>query len=181
MCSSDLNAQFDVSILEWVYDWHPCFIFDSLSMARALRGVEAGNSLMKLAQDFRLPPKGNAVYNTNGYEKLTPEMEKELAEYCAHDVYLCEQIFTRLAVGYPSKELRLIDMTLKMYTRACLMLDPNMLTDAILEEKENREALLQKLGVEETALASNPQFAALLEKLSVVPPDRKSTRLNSSH
>ena len=40
------NAQFDVSILEWVYDWHPNFIFDSLSMARALRGVEVGNSLM---------------------------------------------------------------------------------------------------------------------------------------
>ena len=80
------NAQFDVSILEWVYDWHPSFIFDSLSMARALRGVEVGNSLMKLAIDFRLPPKGNAVYNTNGYENLTPEMEKELADYCAHDV-----------------------------------------------------------------------------------------------
>ena len=104
------------------------------------------------------------MYNTNGYEKLTPEMEKELAEYCKHDVYLCEQIFTRLAVGYPSKELRLVDMTLKMYTRACLQLDPNMLTDAILDEREKREALLQKLGVEETALASNPQFAALLEE-----------------
>ena len=34
------NAQFDVSIVEWVYDTHPCFIFDTLSMARALRGVE---------------------------------------------------------------------------------------------------------------------------------------------
>jgi DNA polymerase len=168
------NAQFDVSILEWVYNWRPCFIFDSLSMARALRGVEVGNSLMKLALDFGLPPKGNAVYNTNGYNKLTPEMEKELADYCAHDVYLCEQIFTRLAVGYPSKELRLIDMTLKMYTRPVLQLDPNMLTDAILDEKEKREALLQKLGVEETALASNPQFAALLEKLDVVPPTKVS-------
>ncbi len=168
------NAQFDVSILEWVYDWHPSFIFDSLSMARALRGVEVGNSLMKLAIDFRLPPKGNAVYNTNGYENLTPEMEKELADYCAHDVWLCEQIFTRLAVGYPSKELRLVDMTLKMYTRACLELDPNMLTDAILEEKETREALLQKLGVDETALASNPQFAALLTSIGVVPPTKVS-------
>jgi DNA polymerase len=168
------NAQFDVSILEWVYDWHPSFIFDSLSMARALRGVEVGNSLMKLAQDFGLPPKGTAVYNTNGHEKLTPEMEKELAEYCAHDVYLCEQIFTRLAVGYPSKELRLVDMTLKMYTRPVLQLDPNMLTDAILDEKEKREALLQKLDVVETALASNQQFAELLKKLDVVPPTKVS-------
>ena len=168
------NAQFDVSIMEWRYNARPCFIFDTLSMARALRGVEVGNSLAKLAIDFRLPAKGTAVYSTNGVHELDATLERELAEYCKHDVYLCEEIFKRLVVAYPSKELRLIDMTLKMYTRACLELDPNMLTDAILEEKENREALLQKLGVDETALASNPQFAALLEALSVVPPRKVS-------
>ena len=168
------NAQFDISILEWVYGWHPCFIFDTLSMARALRGVEVGNSLMKLAEDFGLPPKGTAVYTTNGYTELAPSMEQELAEYCAHDVYLCEQIFRRLVKGYPSSELRLIDMTLKMYTRPVLQLDALMLHNAIEQEKEKREALLQKLGVEETALASNPQFAALLEKLDVVPPTKTS-------
>jgi ribonuclease D len=42
------NAQFDVAILAWVYGAKPCFIFDSLSMGRALRGVEVGNSLAKL-------------------------------------------------------------------------------------------------------------------------------------
>ena len=55
------NAQFDVSIMEWVYNARPAFIFDTLSMARALRGVEVGNSLAKLAGDFGLPPKGTAV------------------------------------------------------------------------------------------------------------------------
>jgi DNA polymerase len=168
------NAQFDVSIMEWRYGVHPSFIFDTLSMARALRGVEVGNSLAKLAIDFGLPAKGTAVYSTNGVAELDEVMESELADYCKHDVHLCERIFARLVNGYPAKELRLIDMTLKMYTRACLELDPNMLTDAILDEKEKREALLQKLGVEETALASNPQFAALLEKLNVVPPTKTS-------
>jgi len=168
------NAQFDVSIMEWRYGVSPCFIFDTLSMARALRGVEVGNSLAKLAIDFNLPAKGTAVYSTNGVAELDEVMESELSDYCKHDVYLCERIFARLVNGYPSKELRLIDMTLKMYTRACLELDPNMLTDAILDEREKREALLQKLGVDETALASNPQFAALLEKLNVVPPTKTS-------
>jgi DNA polymerase len=168
------NAQFDVSIMEWVYGARPCFIFDTLSMARALRGVEVGNSLAKLATAFDLPPKGTAVYSTNGLRTLEPEIRRELVEYCKHDVYLCEEIFTRLVVNYPARELRLIDMTLKMYTRACLQLDPNMLTDAILDEKEKREALLQKLGVDETALASNPQFAALLKTLGVVPPTKVS-------
>jgi hypothetical protein len=49
-----------------------------------------------------------------------------------------------------------------------------MLHNAIEQEKENRDALLQRLGVEETALASNPKFAALLEKLNVVPPTKVS-------
>ena len=168
------NAQFDVSIMEWVYAVHPAFIFDTLSMARALRGVEVGNSLARLAKDFGLPEKGTAVHSTNGVHELEPGLERELAEYCKHDVFLCEEIFKRLVVSYPSKELRLIDMTLKMYTRPLLELDPNMLTDAILEEKEKREELLQRLGVEETALASNPQFAALLKKLGIVAPVKTS-------
>ena len=36
------NAQFDVAILSWIYDVHPAFIFDTLSMGRALRGIEVG-------------------------------------------------------------------------------------------------------------------------------------------
>jgi DNA polymerase len=168
------NAQFDVSILEWVYDTHPTFIFDTLSMGRALRGVEVGNSLAKLAYDFGLPAKGTAVHSTDGLDEIPPEIEQELADYCAHDVYLCEEIFTRFIDGYPQSELRLIDMTLKMYTRPVLVLDPNMLTDAILEEKEKRDELLQRLGVEETSLASNPKFAALLEALGVAVPTKVS-------
>jgi len=168
------NAQFDIAILEWVYGVHPCFIFDTLSMARALRGVEVGNSLAKLASDFGLPPKGTAVYSTDGLAVLEPETERELAEYCKHDIYLCEQIFKRLAEGYPTKELRLIDMTLRMFTNPMLVLDPDMLTDALLSEKEQREALLLRLKIDESQLASNPQFAAVLNALGVPTPYKKS-------
>jgi len=168
------NAQFDCSILDWVYEWHPVFIFDTLSMARALRGVEVGNSLAKLALDFGLPDKGKAVHSTDGLAVLPEQIERELAAYCAHDVFLCEEIFQRLSDGYPSKELRLIDMTLKMYTRPVLELDKNMLLDAIESEKETREGLLHRLGLDETVLASNPQFAKALEALGVEPPTKIS-------
>jgi DNA polymerase len=168
------NAQFDVSILSWRYGVTPCFIFDTLSMARALRGVEVGNSLAKLASDFGLPEKGRAVHSTDGLSELDSEIERELAEYCKHDVVLCEAIFKRLVAGYPSSELRLIDLTLKMYTQACLRLDQDMLAAALKEEGEKREALLQKLGMEETTLASNPQFAEALRALGVEPPTKIS-------
>ena len=168
------NAQFDVSILEWVYDCHPSLIFDTLSMARALRGVEVGNSLAKLAEDFGLPPKGRAVHSTDGLQTLTPEIEDELAEYCTHDVYLCEEIFKRLVKGYPSSELRLIDMTLKMYTQPKLLLDAPMLMDAIDDERTKREALLERLNVDDKTLASNPKFASLLVDMGCAIPYKTS-------
>ena len=167
------NAQFDVSILSWKYGVTPAFIFDTLSMARALRGVEVGNSLARLALEFSLPPKGTAVYSTDGLVELTPAVESELGSYCAHDVYLCEEIFKRLVVGYPASELRLIDMTLKMYTEPVLQLDKLMLVNALEDEKEKREELLSRLNVTDAMLASNGQFAELLRTLNVEPPTKK--------
>lgn len=172
------NAQFDVSILTWRYNVRPAFIFDSLSMARARQSMEgllvAGNSLAKLADQFGLPPKGQAVYSTDGVKELSPQMEAELAEYCKHDVYLCEEVFSRLVGDYPSKELRLIDMTLKMYTDPLLVLDREMLIKALTEEGQQREELLERIGVEEAELASNPKFAAILEGLGVPAPKKIS-------
>ena len=168
------NAQFDVSIMEWRYNARPAFIFDTLSMGRALRGVEVGNSLAKLANDFGLPAKGTAVHSTDGLSKLDATIERELAEYCAHDVYLCEEIFKRFIEGYPKSELRLIDMTLKMYTRPQLELDPTMLQDAIDKEKIEREQLLQRLNITDADLSSNPKFAQLLETLGVAAPTKVS-------
>ena len=178
------NAQFDVSILSFVYGVKPCFIFDSLSMGRALRGVEVGNSLAKLAEDYGLPPKGKAVHSTNGMTEITPEIERELAEYCKHDVYLCEEIFSRLLMriepdgtthgAYPTKELRLIDMTIKMYIDPKLELDASMLQLALDEENEKLEIALLRADVEQAALASNDQFAEVLRKLGVEPPTKTS-------
>jgi len=143
-------------------------------MARALRGVEVGNSLATLAEAFGLPPKGQAVHSTNGLAEITFEMEKELAEYCLHDVVLCEEVFKRLVKGYPKNELKLIDMTLKMFINPVLELDKEILVDAIEIERHKRESLLEKIGIEESALASNDQFAKVLERLGVVPPRKIS-------
>jgi hypothetical protein len=175
------NALFDASILAWVYDVHPCFIFDTLSMARARRGTEIGNSLAKLAKAFNLPDKGGDLYLSESYFDELPEgVEHKLAEYCKHDVWLCEQVFSRLIDGYPTKELRLIDMTIKMYTEAKLVLDTPMLVDALHAEKEKREALLARLNIDESVLASNAKFAAVLEELGVPAPRKKSKTTGKS-
>jgi hypothetical protein len=165
------NAQFDVSIMAWHYHAVPAFIFDSLSMARALRGVEVGNSLAKLAEDLGLPPKGKAVHSTDGLLDTLPfEVEVELADYCRHDVFLTEHVFADLNKDYPRRELELIDLTLKMFVRPLLELDADLLKDAIDDERATREALLTRLGVKDKDLASNDKFAQVLASIGVEAP-----------
>lgn len=169
------NTQFDGSILAWHYGIQPVFLFDTLSMGRALHGVEAGNSLKKLSERFGLPPKGDGLApSENILDALPLTVEITLADYCKHDTWLCKQIFMRMLKGYPSKELRLIDQTLRMYTRPLLELDADMLTDALLAEKEQREELLNRLNITDGVLASNPQFAALIRSMGYTPPMKRS-------
>lgn len=168
------NSMFDAGILAFIYDVHPCFIFDTLSMARAVRGTAEGNSLAKMAEAYGLPPKGRAVHSTDGLTELTPAIEKELADYCEHDVFLCEEIFKRLVVGYPTKELRLISMTIKMFTEPMLELDTEMLEIAEESELDNLKQALAKAGVDEAELASNAMFADILRSYGIEPPMKTS-------
>jgi len=169
------NSMFDISILAWIYGYVPCFIFDTLSMARALHGVEVGNSLAKLAARFNLPPKGKALYSTDGKTVLSRAVEEELAEYCKHDVFLCDAIFKELVRDFPKDELRLIDMTQRMFIQPRLVLDAELLTEVITEEKIKREGLLSKLGVSDEDLASSERFAEKLSQIgNLVPPKKIS-------
>ena len=169
------NAQFDASILAWRYGCQIAFVFDTLSMGRAKRGIEVGNSLKKMAEDFGLEPKGDGLASSENYlDELPFHVEQELSTYCRHDVFLCEEIFKRLVDGYPASELRLIDMTLKMYINPRLELDEKMLFEAIEDERNTREELLTRLGIDDAALASNPKFASVLESMGIEPPTKKS-------
>lgn len=167
------NTMFDAAILAWHYDVRPCFLMDTLCMARAIRGVEAGNSLAKLARALGLPEKGKALESSEGYlDELPRGVERELAEYCKHDVWLTEQVFNHFIGDFNSGELRLVDMTLRMFTEPAFELDLDMLAHALHEERETREALLKRMNVTDKDLASNDRFAAILESLGIDPPTK---------
>ena len=168
------NAQFDIAILTWIYGIKPAFIFDTLSMARALYGIDVGNSAKKLAERFNLPPKGFATQSSDGLYELTAEVEKELADYCKHDVFLCEKFLDNMLPQFPKKELKLIDATIRMFTEPQLALDKDLLQGAIDEDASARATLLGKLGVLDEQLASNDKFAETLRAVGVEPPTKLS-------
>ena len=166
------NAMFDAAILNWHFDIRPKRIVDTLSMLRALDGPDAGNSLAKAAERYGLGVKGTEVVNALGKGRLdfTAEELARYAEYCINDVELTYELFKRLMVGFPLLELKLIDLTIRMFSEPVLHLDGDVLRDHLLDVQLKKEALMSKLNYDKADLMSNPKLAELLEFHDVTVP-----------
>ena len=55
------NTMFDAAILSWRFGIRPKALADTLSMARAMHGVDAGGSLKALAMRYEIGMKGEEV------------------------------------------------------------------------------------------------------------------------
>jgi DNA polymerase len=175
------NMMFDGAILAFKYGIVPAYYFDTLCMARAVHGVDAGGSLSALVTRYNLGEKGTEVVNALGKrrEDFTPEDLAKYGDYCINDVDLTYALFGHLASGFPQSEFELIDMTLRMYTEPVLHVDDGLLTERLEEVKHEKATLLQGLMVALDAadeeevrkkLASNKQFAQVLEEHNVKAP-----------
>jgi len=169
------NIKFDALILEQVYGIKPAVYLDTLGMARAVLGNQVQEySLSALAQHFGLEAKG--TMKTDGIRDLTQEQEKDLAEYCKHDVWLCREIFNRLKPYFPDGQEAALDQTIKMFVRPQLELDVKLLEETVVGERERKEALFKKVGLEKSVFASNVKFAELLKTRGFIVPTKLSPR-----
>ena len=171
------NAVFDMAILNWQFDIRPKRIADTLSMARALHGTDGISlSLKSLAEYFNLGVKGTEVINALGKRRLdfTAEEMARYGDYCINDVELTYELFKLLADGFPMSELRLIDLTIRMFTEPKLTLDKGVLENHLLDVQAKKEALMSKLNYDKADLMSNPKLAELLEFHGVVVPMKVS-------
>lgn len=183
------NTMFDGAILSWRGGVKPKGWLDTLSMGRALHGVEAGGSLKAMAERYGAGVKGTEVLDAKGKRRyqFSPSELAQYGEYCKNDVELTHTIFHKMmAAGFPPIELKLIDLTLKMYVEPVLRLDDRALELHLEDTAAQKQghlvnalsaigrkdlALQQILGDEETRagirkeLMSNPKFAAILEAL----------------
>lgn len=164
------NAMFDMAILNWHFDIRPKRIVDTLSMARALHTIEVGGSLAALAEYYELGVKGTEVVNALGKKRLdfTASDLHNYGEYCRNDVTLTYELFKVLGAGFPLVELKLIDMTIRMFTEPKLQLDSDVLTHHLSSVRLNKMIQLGKYM--RSDLMSNVKFADLLRKRGVEPP-----------
>lgn len=179
------NTLFDGAILAWRFGIKPAFFLDTLSMARALHGVDAGGSLAALAERYEIGKKGTEVEDAKGkkLEDFTPRQLAVYGEYCKNDVELTYKLFHLMAPSFPSDEVKLIDMTLRMFIDPVFKVDDAMLVQRLEELKQEKNDLLAtlkerlKCDDEEAVrkkLASNKQFAELLVSNGIQPPTKLS-------
>ena len=170
------NAKFDMAVLSWCFDIRPYRIVDTLSMARAKHATEVGGSLAALSEHYGLGVKGTEVLDALGKRRLdfTPQELQAYGQYCCNDVDLTAKLFVKLLRKFPTFELRLIDLTVRMFTEPVLVLDKEMLQAHLQAVRTKREELSQKVTQDPKILRSNPQFAELLRQYGVEPPMKTS-------
>ena len=168
------KASFDGLILSHHYSVRPAFYFDTLSMARLVFPHDKNHSLEALAKKFNLPPKIVPYNEFRGHRDLSPDLYQRLAAGAAHDVELTYIIFRNLVPLVPKSELRIIDMTIRMFTEPVLRLDYHGMEQYLEKLKLDKANLLQQLGVTREELQSSERFAEILRSLGVEPPTKPS-------
>ncbi len=192
------NTAFDGAILNWLYGVNPMAWADTLGMSRALFPHEKAHGLKAQAERAGIGAKGDEVNNAIGkrYADFSAHDLAKYAEYCINDVELTYTLFQRyLSMGFPKGELKLIDLTLRMFIEPVLELDRPMLELHHQEVLERKEVLLNTVrdtmlanaepefvrliyseGTEgiKKLLMSNEKFAVALELLGVSPPTKIS-------
>jgi DNA polymerase I-like protein with 3'-5' exonuclease and polymerase domains len=166
------NTMFDGAIMSWRFGIKPKVWLDTLCMARALHGVEVGGSLKAVAERYGVGEKGTEVVNAKN-KRLADFTREELsryASYCVNDVDLTRDVFKIMVEKFPKQELKLIDLTLRMFIDPVLDLDTGLLETHLDKIKDWKDELLEKSGTTKEDLMSNPKFAELLKGFGVVPP-----------
>ena len=170
------NTMFDGAILSWLFDIHPRVWADTLCIGRAVHGVEVGGSLKALAERYQIGAKGTEVLDAKGKRRLdfTDEELDKYGDYCINDVELTYKLFGIMGKKFPRQELRVIDLTLRMFIEPMLDLDLGLLEQHLEDTKDIKDKLLLDAGVDKKDLMSNPKFAELLKGVGVIPPMKTS-------
>ena len=168
------NAMFDGFILSEHFQIKPKGWLDTLSMGRALHGTNVGGSLKVLAEFYNIGEKGTEVEDAKGLRRTDfPEQQLvRYGEYCKNDVRLTWDLFNCMSQDFPPTELRLIDLTIRMFTDPVLQLNVDMLERHLIWEQQRKANILAKYNKDD--LMSNPKFADLLRAWGVEPPMKKS-------
>ena len=171
------NTLFDAYILTQYFGHKPAFYYDTAAMARGLYPNMSASLAKSCEREFPNDlsmRKGEELVNAKGVRDLDPELDSQIGGYCVQDVDLTYALFQSYIQNYPDKELRIIDLTVRMFVEPKLMLDRGLLTTYKDEMVTRTQNAIQASGLTREVLASQVKFKEHLESLGIVVPTKKS-------
>ena len=171
------NTLFDAYILTQYYGHKPAFYYDTAAMSRGLypnMSASLANAVRRQFPNDETMRKGEELVNAKGVRDLDPELDAQIGGYCIQDVDLTYALFQDYLPLYPDKELRIIDLTVRMFVEPRLMLDRGLLTTYKEEIATRTEQAIQASGTTREVLASQVKFKEHLESLGITVPTKKS-------
>jgi DNA polymerase len=176
------NTVFDGAILSWHFGIKPKLWLDTLSMARPLHNVSVGGSLKALTAHYGLGAKGDEVIHALGKRRsdFSQDEMARYASYCVNDVDLTYKLFNKMKGRFTADELRVIDITMRMFTEPTIELNRPMLEQHLHEVINKKSDLVAELGLgctedeAKSVLMSNDKFANFLSGLGIDPPTKIS-------
>lgn len=170
------NTMFDSAIISWRFGIIPLGWFDTMSMAQAVVPATQSKSLANLAVYYEVGVKGTEVINALGKRRIdfTPQELARYGDYCVNDTELTYTLFNKLLDGFPQQELKLIDLTIRMFAEPVLEVDTEMLVKHLTSIRNFKDKLLDASGLDTDTLMSNNKFADWLRSRGVEPPTKIS-------
>jgi DNA polymerase len=145
-------------------------------MGQILHGLTQSVSLANLSTLYGIGQKGTEVLDALGKHKqdFTKDEMDRYGQYCINDVELTHQLFHKMKAKFTPAEMKLIDLTMRMFTEPKLDLNKALLLRHLTEVRDAKEKLLASAAVDKEDLMSNPKFAELLKAEGVEPPTKIS-------
>lgn len=171
------NSKFDASILAWKFGRYAKFYIDTMDLSRLhWPGQDASLDLIckRLWPDNPAMHKGKELADFKGFRDLNEAQQEVMGGYCMQDVRLTRAIADELIPLTPKDELRLMDLTLRMYIQPSFQLDAPRVERFLESEREETKRLIEESGIKRTVLSSNKQFVEWMEGQDIDVPTKIS-------
>jgi hypothetical protein len=170
------NTPFDGFIMSEHFDCVPAFYLDTLAMARGVHGHHTRHDLDTIAKlhGRQGKTKRAALADTKNKLVLTDAEERALGGYCVDDCNDTYEIFWDMYDHLPDEELRLVELTTRMFCDPVLKVDIPRVQAELERETGGKVAALLLSGANAEDLLSNERFANMLRGLGVSPPSKLS-------
>lgn len=169
------NMAFDGLLMAIRFGIYPAMYLDTMLMGNAkIKPFTGRVSLEQCLKHTGIGTKGDYVHNMLGRHRqsLSPAEMKAYGAYCVNDTETTHALLKKLLADFPREELKIIDLTLRMYLQPQFVLDGDLLAEHLAAVKARKQEAQDRVAatVSKDILMSNDKFAEILKAAGIDPP-----------